>query len=241
MVAPCLLAMLMAGILPSGVPAKALQRTENEAMCSDTRVFAPKDEIAPTATTAFFTLSLPDSYVDAEIRGRDGMYTYSGECDDSWWCIVGAQLLMALLVVGVYVFVVVAFFPAIVILSLFENYFWFRRMMLGKSSLRFGIVPCVFFMPPALCFISMYPSRDPPAQKALRRRWKSLRPFEAIVLWIRWGFERRYPIALLDAAGGPGALLDLGTYDASPALGAGNVVAILGRIVNYLPKIFRGN
>ena len=167
------------------------------------------------------------------------MYTYLGECDDSWWCIVGAQLLMALFVMGVYVFAILAFFPTIVVLSLLENYFWFRRTILGNSSLRFGIVPCVFFMPPALCFISRYPSRDPPTQKALRRRWKSLRPSEAIVLWIRWGFERRYPVALLGAhplhrkapTGGPGALLDPGAYDASPALGAGNVVAILGVVV----------
>ena len=67
MVASYLLAILMAGILPFGVPAKALQRTEPEATCSDTRVSVPKDGVVPTETTAFLTLGLPDRYVDARL------------------------------------------------------------------------------------------------------------------------------------------------------------------------------
>lgn len=99
--------------------------------------------------------------------------------------------------VAIYAIVLAALLPTIFLLGFLESYLWFRRMMIGKFSLRFGTVLWIFLLLPVLCFTRQCPARDPQTQEALRQQWKKVGFGKAIGLWFRWGFRHRYPVELL--------------------------------------------
>ncbi|KFH41590.1 hypothetical protein ACRE_076840 [Hapsidospora chrysogenum ATCC 11550] len=98
---------------------------------------------------------------------------------------------------AIYAIVLAALIPALFLFGFLESYFWFRRMMIGKFSLRFGTVLWVLLLLPVLCFTRQCPARDAQTQEALRAQWKKVSFGKALGLWFRWGFRHRYPVELL--------------------------------------------
>jgi uncharacterized membrane protein YgcG len=97
----------------------------------------------------------------------------------------------------IYTIVLATVLPSIFLLGFLENYFWFRRMMIGKFSLRFGTVMWIFLFLPVLCFTRQCPARDIQTQVALKEQWKKVSFGKALGLWFKHGFRHRYPVALL--------------------------------------------
>ena len=145
----------------------------------------------PTATgAAYYGPGYDD---DDDYYGGGGTYGGGG---NYWGACMGDSYCSGL---AIYVIVLASLIPALFLLGFLENYFWFRRMMTGKFSLRFGTVLWIFLLLPMLCFTRQCPARDPETQKALRAQWKTVGFGKAIGLWFRWGFRHKYPVELLGA------------------------------------------
>lgn len=142
----------------------------------------------PTATGAAF---YGPGYDDDDFGGSryGGGGSYWGSCMGNSYCSG----------LAIYVIVLASLIPALFLLGFVENYFWFRRMMTGKFSLRFGTVLWIFLLLPVLCFTRQCPARDPETQKALKAQWKTVGFGKALGLWFRWGFRHKYPVELLGA------------------------------------------
>ncbi|KAI6780500.1 uncharacterized protein J7T54_000139 [Emericellopsis cladophorae] len=141
----------------------------------------------PTATgDAFYG----PSYWGSDDDDDDSSSFTSGSSDD-YDSIWGYQPLRT------YVIVVASVIPSIFLLGFFENYFWFRRMMTGKFSLRFGTCCWIFLLLPVMCFTRQCPARDSETQKALKAQWKQTGFGKALGLWFKHGFRHRYPVDLL--------------------------------------------
>lgn len=93
--------------------------------------------------------------------------------------------------------VIAAVLPAIFLLGFLESYFWFRRLMTGKSALRFGTVCWIFLLLPVLCLTKKTPARDADMQAAFKQTWKETSFGTALRLWFKYGFRHQYPTELL--------------------------------------------
>lgn len=118
-----------------------------------------------------------------------------GDSWDSDWHVCGVYTGCVRL--AVWVIVIATIIPALFLFGFVESYFWFRRLMLGKSALRLGTV--------CWCLISLWvilltrksSARSEADQALLREYWKSLSAGTRIKLWFKWGFRWRYPVELL--------------------------------------------
>ncbi|KAF1966573.1 hypothetical protein BU23DRAFT_603479 [Bimuria novae-zelandiae CBS 107.79] len=99
--------------------------------------------------------------------------------------------------VKVWVIIIAALIPGLFVLGIFESYFWFRRLMLGKGCLRFGTICWICISLWVACFTRSQSRRSPEDQKLLREKWKQTGFGTAIKLWFKWGFRHRYPVPLL--------------------------------------------
>lgn len=97
----------------------------------------------------------------------------------------------------VWIIVIAVLIPALFVLGIFESYFWFRRLMLGKGCLRFGTLSWICISLWIACFTRSQSRRSPEDQKLLRQKWKETSVGTAIKLWFKWGFRHRYPVPLL--------------------------------------------
>ena len=88
-------------------------------------------------------------------------------------------------------------FPVLFVLGFIENYIWFRRLMLGKRTLRFGTVFWICITLLVLFLTRRCPARSPEDQKELRAQWDKTSAGRRISLWFKYGFRHRYPIELL--------------------------------------------
>lgn len=129
-------------------------------------------------------------------RGGSGSSSSSGDDDDDWdWTVCSA--LTGCVGLATWIIVIATILPTIFVLGFVESYFWFRRMMLGKSALRLGTV--------CWCCLSLWfilltrksPTRSAEDQVLLKQYWATLGAGERIKLWFKWGFRWRYPVELL--------------------------------------------
>lgn len=95
------------------------------------------------------------------------------------------------------IIVIASVIPALFLLGFVESWFWFRRLMVGKSAMRFGTVSWVFISLWVLCFTRMQDRRSAEDQKLLAEKWKNMSKGAAFKAWWKWGFRHRYPEELL--------------------------------------------
>ncbi len=96
-----------------------------------------------------------------------------------------------------WIIILAALLPTIFVLGLVENYFWFRRLMLGQWTLRLGTV--------CWCLVSLWcvmlthnvQARSREDQVLLRELWRSLGWRARMGVWVRWGFRHRYPVEVI--------------------------------------------
>ncbi|KAK4194066.1 hypothetical protein QBC40DRAFT_291449 [Triangularia verruculosa] len=108
-------------------------------------------------------------------------YTYAGACShtEPWVVIVAAVI------------------PSVFLLGFVENFFWFRRLMLGKWCLRFGTVCWSLLLIFVVSCTLRERDRDAEDQARLKEQWKAIPFWMKMKLWFRWGFRHQYPVAWL--------------------------------------------
>ncbi|OAL57252.1 hypothetical protein IQ07DRAFT_555880 [Pyrenochaeta sp. DS3sAY3a] len=94
----------------------------------------------------------------------------------------------------VWIIIIATVIPGLFLLGFLESWFWFRRLMLGKSAMRFGTVCWVLISLWVLCFTRMQDRRSAEDQKLLAEKWKNMGSGAAFKAWWRWGFRHGYPI-----------------------------------------------
>jgi hypothetical protein len=97
----------------------------------------------------------------------------------------------------VWIIVIACLFPGLFLLGFLESWFWFRRLMMGKSAMRFGTVCWVLISLWVLCFTRMQDRRSADDQKLLAEKWRNMGSGAAFKAWWKWGFRHRYPEELL--------------------------------------------
>jgi hypothetical protein len=118
--------------------------------------------------------------------GDDGSDSSSSYCNSySYYC--GSSL-------WTWVIVVATVIPGLFLLGFLESWFWFRRLMMGKSAMRFGTVCWVLISLWVMCFTRMQDSRSKEDQKLLQEKWKSMGSGAAFKAWWKWGFRHAYPV-----------------------------------------------
>jgi hypothetical protein len=112
----------------------------------------------------------------------DSRFCYGWSCNSSLktWIIVIATII-----------------PALFLLGFLESFFWFRRLMQGKSAMRFGTCCWVLISLWILCFTRMQDRRSPEDQKLLKEKYKQMSAGAAFKAWLKWGFRHSYPEPLL--------------------------------------------
>ncbi|KAK0672605.1 hypothetical protein QBC41DRAFT_216882 [Cercophora samala] len=110
-------------------------------------------------------------------------YTYAGKCStiELWKIIIAAVI------------------PFIFLLGFAESFFWFRRLMLGKTCLRMGTVCWILISVVAILFTIIEKKRSPEHQAEFREQWKKMSVTTKIKLWGQFGFRQRYPVDWLGA------------------------------------------
>ncbi|KAL1792521.1 hypothetical protein ACET3X_009028 [Alternaria dauci] len=99
--------------------------------------------------------------------------------------------------IRIWIIVIAAIIPTLFFLGFLESWFWFRRLMLGKSAMRFGTCSWVLISLWVLCFTRMQDRRSAEDQKLLAEKWKTMGSGAAFKAWWKWGFRHRYPEELL--------------------------------------------
>ena len=162
------------------------------------------ESAAPFTSTSDFTYSYyiascstpPPSYTGS---GRN----YGGNDNDNYnsgnrnWRDYEACYFGGCTSIMTWIIVVAAVLPGLFVLGFLENYLWFRRLMMGKSAMRVGTICWVFLSLWILCFTRMQDARSAEDQKVLTEKWRATPMGQALKLWLRWGFRRRYPVPLL--------------------------------------------
>ncbi|KAF2260503.1 hypothetical protein CC78DRAFT_536377 [Lojkania enalia] len=97
----------------------------------------------------------------------------------------------------VWVIVLAVVLPTLFVLGWIESWFWFRRLMVGKSALRFGTISWIMISLWVACFTRSQPARSKEDQKLLRQQWNAMSSGTAFKLWWKWGFKHKYPEEIL--------------------------------------------
>lgn len=93
-----------------------------------------------------------------------------------------------------WIIVIASVIPGLFLLGFLESWFWFRRLMNGKSAMRFGTVCWVLISLWVMCFTRMQDARSKDDQKLLQEKWKNMGSGAAFKAWMKWGFKHRYPV-----------------------------------------------
>jgi len=94
----------------------------------------------------------------------------------------------------IWIIVIASVIPGLFLLGFLESWFWFRRLMMGKSAMRFGTVCWVLISLLVLCFTRMQDARSKEDQKLLQEKWKNMGSGAAFKAWWKWGFRHAYPV-----------------------------------------------
>ncbi|KAH3955620.1 hypothetical protein HBI56_019800 [Parastagonospora nodorum] len=93
-----------------------------------------------------------------------------------------------------WIIVIASVIPGLFLLGFLESWFWFRRLMIGKSAMRFGTVCWILISLLVLCFTRMQDARSKEDQKILQEKWKNMGSGAAFKAWWKWGFRHKYPV-----------------------------------------------
>lgn len=93
-----------------------------------------------------------------------------------------------------WIIIIASVIPGLFLLGFLESWFWFRRLMMGKSAMRFGTICWVLISLWILCFTRMQDARSTEDQKMLRENWKNMGSGAAFKAWWKWGFRHAYPV-----------------------------------------------
>ncbi|KAK3897683.1 hypothetical protein C8A05DRAFT_47778 [Staphylotrichum tortipilum] len=130
-------------------------------------------------------------------RGGSGGSSSGGSGSSGWddWTVCSA--LTGCVALATWIIVVATILPALFVFGFIESYFWFRRMMLGKSALRLGTV-CWCCLSLWFILLTRRSARRTVADQALLKQyWATLGAGQRIKLWFKWGFRWKYPVELL--------------------------------------------
>jgi hypothetical protein len=123
-------------------------------------------------------------------RNSDDDDYYSGSrCyRSSYWCGTSFKT---------WIIIVASVIPGLFLLGIIESWFWFRRLMMGKSAMRFGTVCWVLISLWILCFTRMQDARSKEDQKVLQEKWKNMGSGAAFKAWLKYALRRSYPVEYL--------------------------------------------
>ena len=93
-----------------------------------------------------------------------------------------------------WIIIVASVIPGLFVLGFLESWFWFRRLMMGKSAMRCGTVCWTLITLLILCFTRMQDRRSTEDRKLLEEKWKNMGSGAAFKAWMKWGFRRGYPV-----------------------------------------------
>lgn len=85
------------------------------------------------------------------------------------------------------------------LLGFVESYLWFKRLMMGRGTLRVGTISWIVLCFPLGFLARKIPARSKEDQKTLSARWKEKGFGQCLGHWLRWGLRSRYPVELLGA------------------------------------------
>jgi hypothetical protein len=125
--------------------------------------------------------------------GSTGSTGSSGRADKLQVCAV----LTGCTSLRTWIIVVATLLPSLFVLGWLESYIWFRRLMLGKTALRFGTVCWILISLWVLCLTRISPARSAEDQATLRTQWSGMGAGTRWKLWWKWGFRHAYPAELL--------------------------------------------
>lgn len=135
--------------------------------------------------TGASTTSTGDDFVSdsggSSNSDNDGNYCYRY----SYYC--GTPLRTWIIVIATVV-------PALFLLGFLESWFWFRRLMTGKSAMRFGTICWVLISLWILCFTRMQDARSKEDHVLLEEKWKNMGSGAAFKAWLKWSFRHAYPV-----------------------------------------------
>ncbi|KAK0624267.1 hypothetical protein B0T14DRAFT_428178 [Immersiella caudata] len=149
----------------------------------------------------------PTTTGSARSRGGGGSGSSGGSDLDDWTV---CSALPGCTSLATWIIVVATLLPALFLFGFVESYFWFRRLMLGKGTLRFGTICWIILSLWVLCFTRQAQTRSSEDQMMLREKWKTIRAGQRIKLWFKWGFWHSYPVEWLGdpkVGGVPGVML----------------------------------
>ncbi|KZM24388.1 uncharacterized protein EKO05_0010438 [Ascochyta rabiei] len=137
----------------------------------------------------------PAQYTSGTGSSGGGGSSSGSDGDDSWTdyrtCYFGGCTSLK-----TWIIIIATVLPGIFLLGFLESWFWYTRLMKGKSALRCGTVCWVLLSLWVLCFTRMQDARSKEDQKLLQQKWKEMPAGQKFKNW-SWGFKRRYPVLLL--------------------------------------------
>ncbi|QPG93494.1 hypothetical protein C2857_000191 [Epichloe festucae Fl1] len=95
--------------------------------------------------------------------------------------------------------ILVIVLSAVFLLGFVESYLWFRRLMMGRGTLRVGTICWILLCLPLGFLARKIPARSTEDQQTLSARWKEKSFGQCLGHWLRWGLRLRYPVELLGA------------------------------------------
>lgn len=97
-----------------------------------------------------------------------------------------------------WILIIIILLPCIFVLGFVESYFWFTKLMKGRSALRGGTVLWVFISLWAACLIrSENAGADQDWREKAEATWNARGPGEKLKLWLMYGFRWSYPVAVM--------------------------------------------
>lgn len=165
------------------------------AYCTNPAVYF--NEYTTTSTDTYTDLFAPEP--TATFGGGNG-FDSSGDASESTSSRFGIEDCTSLMHcdwVTTGLIAIAAILPAIFFLGFLESYFWFRRLMTGKSTYRFGTFCWMLLFLPVICLTRRTPARDAEHQSSLKEQWKNTSFGTAVRLWFKYGFRHKYPVELL--------------------------------------------
>lgn len=159
----------------------------------------------PTATGA--------AYYGPGYRSGGGS---SSDDDDDWRV---CAVLTGCVRLKTWIIVVASVLPGIFVLGFLESYFWFRRLMLGKSALRLGTVCWCCLSLWVICVTRKSEERSKEDQVLLKDYWATLGAGTRIKLWFKWGFRWKYPVELLGDPKGNNPVVFVAAPAPAPGVG----------------------
>jgi len=91
------------------------------------------------------------------------------------------------------VIIVASIVGGLFLLGFLESWLWFRRLMLGRSAMRFGTICWILISLWVLCATRMQDRRTPEDRELLAAKWKEMKAGAKLKAWLKYGFRHRYP------------------------------------------------